>query len=343
MIEKGRLSNNVITENYAEVFEMAEPGDLFDILGLLPTASLEEVKIAHAVLVKVWDSGRFPPDQKRRAEFLGKRKEIDSAYLKLKRFFESSGNGTASRNGGGGRDKIGAVDKAGEKAAAPEGSRSICRVCGQVSSSGDERCRIHCPSCGALNYLESWKDYYKGVCAECDSPLRLAAKLGPATKRKIACRVLAAVALAGCLLGIFVYGGDIFEARSQRKFPLPHSCAVPEMMGPLTPGEESVKKFPLPPVSSPPVKPAAPAPSAAPEVSPSQAVSAPKPQPPQTTVRPPENKPAEAGEVAPGRQGAGFHERYDQLIERILRKKSSLEKTEGILEIPLPGSAGEHE
>jgi len=58
----------------------------FEILGLKPEASLEEVKEAYRDLVKVWHPDRFAHDPKLQAKAQEKLKEINEAYQKIQDF-----------------------------------------------------------------------------------------------------------------------------------------------------------------------------------------------------------------------------------------------------------------
>ncbi|MDR3569535.1 MAG: J domain-containing protein [Syntrophobacteraceae bacterium] len=308
---------------------MAKPEELFDILGLLPTASLEEVKIAHAVLVKVLRPDRFPEDRIR-SEVLRKREEIESAYLKVKSFLESGAEGgglqkrkTARKNGG----------KEDNAAPVP----SICLLCPKTSIAREPRYSIYCPSCGVLNYLENRTDYYKGSCAECGSPFRVAAPLDSVMRIGVYGVFVAALLSLGALM-FFVYGGQNLNSR-HRRFPLPQGNVS---------GKVSVKKFPLPPASFPVVKPAPPAPKVLPQAAPPPE-TAPAPPPPQAAPGqqpppPPQNPGQKTENLVPNQTPAKFNERNDELIKRVLKEKSSSprEKTGGLLDIPLPASADEN-
>lgn len=58
----------------------------FELLGLGPEASMEEVKQAYRDLVKVWHPDRFTHDPKLQAKAQEKLKEINEAYIKIQEF-----------------------------------------------------------------------------------------------------------------------------------------------------------------------------------------------------------------------------------------------------------------
>ena len=185
------------------------------------------------------------------------------------------------------------------------------------------RYSIYCASCGALNYLNSRKDYHGANCAECGSSFRIPAKPHSKTGRKIArgvsAAVFAVVVVAACVWTLFFRGGGSnFQAPDSRRFP------VPQVESSRAPAAGEVRKFPVPPAASlTPQKSALPAPDVIPGVAPPKA--------------------AKAEKIAPNETRTNFNERYDKLIERVLREKSPShrEKTDDLLEIPFPGSADE--
>ncbi len=172
---------------------------------------------------------------------------------------------------------------------------------------------IYCPSCGALNHLDSWKDYSRGSCAECGSPFRLPVRINPISRRAVAYLVFAAV-LTACIGMLFFSGGKNFRAQHSQTFPVPAG-------GPA----DKVKKFPLPPALIPLPKSALPAARVFPKAAPSQSEAAAGGR--------------EEGEKIGAKQaGAKFNQSYDKLIERLLREKSTSPKgrTGDLLDIPLP-------
>ena len=61
----------------------SEMDKCYQILGLKPGASEEEIRKTYEVLIKVWDPDRFLNDPKMQSIATERLKEIDEAYKKL--------------------------------------------------------------------------------------------------------------------------------------------------------------------------------------------------------------------------------------------------------------------
>ena len=89
----------------------------------------------------------------------------------------------------------------------------------RIVTSRDLRFEIYCPSCGALNYVDGRKDFYRGSCAECGSSFRFPAKLSRAPRREVAYAVFAAVLTA--FIWILFFSGRAGDDRAgpAKSFP----------------------------------------------------------------------------------------------------------------------------
>ena len=77
---------------------MTEMDEYYQILGLTPEASEEEIKQAYKDLVKVWHPDRFPNHQRLRNKANEKIKEINTAYEKLKSYIARNSRESASES-----------------------------------------------------------------------------------------------------------------------------------------------------------------------------------------------------------------------------------------------------
>lgn len=75
---------------------MSEMDKYYQILGLNPGASEEEIKQAYKDLVNVWHPDRFPNNQRLREKANEKLKEINEAYEKLKSYIAGNSRRYAS-------------------------------------------------------------------------------------------------------------------------------------------------------------------------------------------------------------------------------------------------------
>ena len=251
------------------------------------------------------------------------------------------------------REKHAPGDNAGESLAnAREESRgSVCRFYGKPSRPRGLRYAIYCPACGTLNYLDSRIDYYRGCCAECGSPFRLAEEKNPTVFRKVAYPVFAAV-LSACICMLFFSGGGNFRAHHGLTFPVPAGGHVVQAVeNPAAWAAGKVKEFPLPMAPVPPEKSSLPAAPVFPKASPSSAVHVLKVEAAAggpavsrggTAAKAFAKKPVEAEKSGPQAR-AKSGENHDKLIERVLREKSTgpREKVGNLLEIPFPDSESE--
>ena len=69
---------------------MADQNDrYYEVLGLKPGASRDEVKQAYRDLVKVWHPDRFPADDRLQEKAQAKIKEVNEAYSRLRAYYAS--------------------------------------------------------------------------------------------------------------------------------------------------------------------------------------------------------------------------------------------------------------
>jgi hypothetical protein len=215
----------------------------------------------------------------------------------------------------------------------------------RVVTPRDLRFEIYCPSCGALNYVDGRKDFYRGSCAECGSPFRFPATLSRAPRREVAYPVLAAVLTA--FIWILFFSGRAGDDRAGHgeKVPPPAQSHLQKMELPPPPAATTVKKFPLPPAPVPPKESAAPAPpqaapSSPPTVPGSQAPASPPAVPgsPPADKAAPAEKPPDVPKAPLGQSRSEFDETTVIPAQRVSSHKHRIApgKTNNILEIPLP-------
>lgn len=308
---------------------MGEPKNSFEILGLAPGASPEEVNEAYIELARVWRPNIFLDDDMLRRIAEEKMMEIDAAYDALKVFFRSNGYGRSMPE-----------RKSGSKGLAPEnmvcespgcagtiGANGICELCGKPSATVELRYAIFCPSCGARNYLKAKKDFYRGICAECGVLFRAPLKSNSTTSRKMAYLVLLAV-LTACVWFFF------FSSEDGKSPPIKHPVSIAPPQPAVSNNASEPKDEPGEP----------PAPIISQQQAPLPVVSA----PPQTI--PPDGGGAvpgsgdgskkntnEAGEVRADSARGKSNERYEELIDHVLRQRSmdAQKATRDLPDIPL--------
>jgi hypothetical protein len=220
---------------------MGEPKDSFEILGLAPNASPEEVKDAYIELARVWRPNIFLDDELLRPIAEQKMVEIDEAYDKLKSFFRSNGYGRSMPE-----------RKNASKSSAPErmvcespgcagtiGANGECELCGRPSAR-EVRYAIYCPSCGTRNYLKAKKDYHRGICFQCGVPFRAPLEFNPATSRKMSYLVLLAV-LTACAWFFF------FSSENGNSPPQKHPVSIVPPQQALSNNVPETKDEPEPP------------------------------------------------------------------------------------------------
>lgn len=212
----------------------------------------------------------------------------------------------------------------------------------------DLRFEIYCPSCGALNYVDGRKDFYRGSCAECGSSFRFPAKLSRAPRREVAYAVFAAVLTA--FIWILFFSGRAGDDRAGHgeNFPPPAQSHLQKMELPPPPAAKTVKKFPLPPAPVPSKESAAPAPpqaapSSPPGVPGSQAPASPPAVPgaPPADKAAPAEKPPDVPKAPLGQSRSEFNETTVKPAQRVSSHKYRIApgKTGNILEIPLPDAS----
>ncbi len=318
---------------------MSGPKDSYEILGLAPGASPEEVKDAYIELVKVWRPDLLLDDDLLRRLAEQKMVEIDAAYDTLKVFFRSNGYRRLTperQNASKGRAQQSMVCGS-PGCAGVIGVNGECELCGKPLASGELRCAIYCPSCGARNYLKTKKDYNRGICAQCGVPFRAPLQSHPAASRKMAYLVLLAV-LTACVWLFF------FSSEEENSPPKKHPVSI-------------VLPLPAPSNNTSEIKDEPPEPHAAvisgqQEEAPSPVVSAPPQAIPPGAGVPAvagssdgsKNNAYQAGEVWPDSAKEKSNERYGELIDRVLRQKSmDSQKASGDLsEVPPGNSIVEH-
>jgi predicted RNA-binding Zn-ribbon protein involved in translation (DUF1610 family) len=318
---------------------MGGPKDSYEILGLAPGASPEEVKDAYIELAKVWRPDLLLDDDLLRRLAEQKMVEIDAAYDALKAFFRSNGYRRSMperQNASEGSAQQSMVCGS-PGCAGTIGANGECELCGKPLASGELRYAIYCPSCGVRHYLKTKKDYNRGICVQCGVPFRAPLQSHPATSRKMAYLVLLAV-LTACVWFFFFSSEDANSP--PRKYPVSIVLPLPvlsnnasetkdepgEPHAPIISGQQ--QEAPSPVVSAPPQ--AIPLDAAAPAVAGSGDGS--------------KKNVYQAGEVRPDSAKEKSNERYEELIDRVLRQKSmDSQKAAGDLsEVPPKNSIVEH-
>jgi len=310
---------------------MGEPKDSYKIMGLAPGASPEEVKDAYIELAKVWHPNLFLDDELLRQIAEEKMVAIDAAYDALKVFFRSNGYGSSMPEGKN-ASKDGApenmvCDRAG--CAGTIGANGRCELCGKALVSGELPYGVYCPSCGTWNYLRARKDYNRGICFRCGVPFLAPAKFIRTTSRKTAYLIFLAV-LGACVWYFFFSSED--ETSLLKKHPV--SLSPPQQVssndapetkepgGPPAPIMSEQKAETVSPVASAP-------PQAIPPDAPAPAVAGNGEGPKENTFQ--------AGNVSPDSAREKSNERYEELIDHVLRQKSmdSQKPARDLPEIPL--------
>jgi hypothetical protein len=322
-----------------KVLDMGGPKDSYEILGLAPGASPKEVKDAYMELAKVWRPDLLLDNDLLRRIAEEKMGEIDAAYYALKAFFRSNGYRRTMRerkNASKGSAQQSMVCSS-PRCAGAIGANGRCELCGKPSASGELGYAIYCPSCGARNYLKAKKDYNRGICVQCGSPFRASLKSNPATSRTMAYLVLLAV-LTACVWFFFFSSED--GNSPPKKYPV--SIVLPQ---PVLSNNASETKDEQD-------EPQAPIISEQQQEAPSPVVSAPPQAIPLDGAAPAEARSRDgsktnayqAGEVRPDSAKEKSNERYEELIDRVLRQKSmdSQKAARDLSQIPLKNPIVEH-
>ncbi len=314
---------------------MGAPKNSYEILGLAPGASPDEVKDAYIELAKVWRPNLFLDDDLLRRIAEEKMAEIDAAYDALEALFRSNGYGpsmqerkNASKSG-----HPQSIVCDGPGCGGAIGVNGRCELCGKPSASGEPGYAIYCPSCGARNYLKTKKNYNRGICAHCGLPLRDPLKFTRTTSRKMAYLVLLAV-LTACVWSFF------FSSEEGNSPPKKHPVSiVPPQAAPSNDAPEAKDE---------PCEPPAPKISEQQQEAPSPVVSDPSqatplagdaPSVPGSGDSSKENT-YQAAEARPDSIEEKSNERYEELIDHVLRQKAmdSQKPARDISEIPLKDS-----
>ncbi len=309
---------------------MGEPKDSYKIMGLSPGASPEEVKDSYIELVKVWHPNLFLEDDLLRRIAEEKMVEIDAAYDALKVFFRSAGYGRSRPEG-----RIASRGVVPERmvcdspgCAGAIGANGRCELCGKASVSGELRYEIFCPACGTRNYLRARKDYNRGICFQCGVPFLSPIKLNRITSRKTAYLVFLAV------LAVFAWY-FFFSTEDGTSPPKKHpvSMSLPQRVlskdVPETKDERGEPPAPI--LSEQKAETASPVLPGPAQATPSDAPAVPD------SVEGPEENTSQAGNVSPDAGKEKSNERYQELIDHVLRQKSMDSQTPArdLSEIPL--------
>jgi len=302
---------------------MSEPKTPYEILGLVPGASPQEVKEAYIELAKTWHPLFIDDEQLRRAAE-EKMEKIDAAYDALNAVFRSAGYGhsvperkNVSRGGG----------AEGSLCESPGctgivGANGRCELCGKSPVSDERGYAIYCPSCGTRNYIRNKRDYDRGTCFQCRAPFRDFIRPNRTTSRKLAYLVLLTVLIASVWL-FFVSSES--PNGPPKKYPVTASPPQPALS---TADEPPATITPEPEEGPPPVESTAPE-AEPPEGTPPAVSTAPEAESPQNSAPSvsgnsdgPKQEVYQADQIRPEPDKKQSNERYEELIDHVLKQKS---------------------
>ena len=178
---------------------MVKLDECYQVLGIDPGATPEDVEEAYSELSRVWGTERFPNDDHVLRIAEKKMAEIDAAHDALLSFLGSTEKARPPGEIDPGASPLNRVCD-NPRCTGVLDRNGICVVCGKRSAGDSFRYAVFCSACGTRNVIANQGDHDREVCAAVRRPLGAPVRLARKSSHKTAYFVLLAVILSLALL-----------------------------------------------------------------------------------------------------------------------------------------------
>lgn len=207
----------------SEGIAMAKLDECYQVLGIDPGATPEDVEGAYSELSMMWGPERFPNDDHIRRIAEKKMAEIDAARDALLSFLGSTEKARPPGEIDPGASPLNRVCD-NPRCTGVLDRNGICGVCGKRSARDSFRYAVFCSACGTRNVIANQRDLDREVCAGCRRPLGAPVRLAGKSSHKTAYFVLLAVILA---LALFFFSSEKHQNPASKEHPLDTQASPP--------------------------------------------------------------------------------------------------------------------
>ncbi len=202
---------------------MVKLDECYQVLGIDPGATPEDVEEAYSELSRVWGTERFPNDDHVLRIAEKKMAEIDAAHDALLSFLGSTEKARPPGEIDPGASPLNRVCD-NPRCTGVLDRNGICVVCGKRSAGDSFRYAVFCSACGTRNVIANQGDHDREVCAAVRRPLGAPVRLARKSSHKTAYFVLLAVILS---LALLFFSSKKPQDPASKEHPLDTQASLP--------------------------------------------------------------------------------------------------------------------